>query len=86
MLCILGVDVSSVLLHPFNAPSLGISIVENVVDVTLSLVLANLHDLSQYFTQARWALAYHCVLFSPNYSPSEQPSPLWAGEEALATC
>ena len=43
---ILRVNVTAILLHPFNASRLGIAVVENVVDMTLSAVLANLHNAS----------------------------------------
>lgn len=40
---ILRIDIPTILLHPLNTSRLGIAVVENIVDVTLSAVLANLH-------------------------------------------
>ena len=82
------VNMTNVLLHPLDPPGLCVSIVHDIVDVSLiHNILANLHESVQqvYFKGRRGVVAYHCVLLSPHHLVSEKPSSCRRSEEALAT-
>lgn len=83
--CIRRIDVSSIPLCPLYTPRLGISIVHDIVDVTLPIILASLL-LSQCVSYVRQEKrSYHCVLLTPHNFVPEQPPPLRSGKETLAT-